>query len=557
MSSADDGQPLDWSQRISARRVRVPPLAGALTYLDKAYVQGDGWGRIPGLPPELHPSALAAEAMAAASETPPWDLANVAMGFCAPGRPVDDLPLSQLTDLLRLLGASDEAGGERGRRLVDLAHARLAAPDAGSRLTTGTLATLLQTLRSQYADRESEFMPWLDHLLERQLDDGSWPSGTAGASSESATALALGAIQGAPGERARTASARAAAWLEGRIRDAGWDAVGSTPDVGTKSVVLRALGASEHSDVTVLEDGVDWMLANVNSDHGWGSVVGGESTVDATATAVLALVAAGQHEFVPGRLALAAVHDLEARVRSKDAELSTLDARINDEVQVRGGRLAGEVTRLKQRERELQAELDDARRSAASSRLALDELYQVARTSPAPSAPLRRRTTWTVPYFFMAAAIAATATSIAFAIAGTSQAWYWIAVAAGGVVLPLGASALFSYRETTRRREALETLSQTDDDDFELAPLRGRFIAISRFWPEDVQEYVIRSLLSELTQISTREVESYARYRLERVGMGSSDQAELLDWTRDFAMLSPASRRLLTDQLRRAQLGLT
>lgn len=472
----------------------TPALGAAVGFLLAARGDSGGWGVLPGLPVDLHQTAIALEAMALAS---PERAARIADEH---GRSLWS-ELAEKLELLRLDQQIDAAlilrtlAGERPevRRelLATLRDSYGSQLRDAARPDLAVLSRFMLVLAAYGMTDTTEFEIGAKQLIDRQDPDGAW--GSAGSDAElMTTAWAVRALAAASGERASRASRRGVAALWSRIEESGWHVLGLADDSYRLGIVLRAVAERPDGHVALLLDGLHQLRLLQRPDGGWAGSPDTPSTVERTAVAVLALAAAEGTTALPAKLAY--LYFAESR--------------------------------------------------AAPSQQGSSESFAVAVSRAARSGRVA----------VYAALIAASSSAVAvLANLATSNGAFdigsWPVLAGVGL---LAATTGLLIREQLRRlvRDRAEARAAADPE----PPLIMRFLKITATVPQKLRRELVYLLYEEFLDVPPEVAARRSLSAGNRIGLDPPTARSFSLWAAEVAELTEQERRVLFERLRRVEL---
>jgi hypothetical protein len=282
-------------QVMQQQKFLTPLLMSACAFLEEQRERGI-WGEFQDGPSGLYYSWLA---IAALRSTYPEDseearalrLRTATIELKAKSMVCDKFELLSMRDtslFLDILGEQNEPDHAYVERLLDHLekHFRFAL-EHPQRVRVRDFAPALVALFEGQGKTVlvQECIEYLRRIEKEK--EGGWPAGAGGDPSIVATTYVLEALRTIDSRRSTDAIRRGERFLEGKIADEGWQQIGVGDDNFTRARVLQVLATSATRDV--VESGIVALRSAANVD-GWGLGPQQPTTVEATASALLALV---------------------------------------------------------------------------------------------------------------------------------------------------------------------------------------------------------------------------------------------------------------------------
>lgn len=553
-----------WDEALQARTVALPNqrLDDAIKFLESAK-HSNGWGLYPGAALDRHASALAVAALRTAADS--WLIGESTAYFLQKYRDqVNGLGVDPLIDVIELikdaLPHEEDVRKQLAKRVKQ--HLRSLQGEEGMGTTT-RLAALLATARSAELIGQSDAEAGWQRLIVTQNSDGSWSAVRGSRGTLIATATALVALGHAPLDSGMGVQHDAFRFLSSQLATI---EVNSEPlDSFTVAVTLLAVASYEGCDYWLVADLEDALLDQQNSDGGWPEQPDSPSTVEHTALAVLALTAAGARSHVPTRLARAALAQARGEIGDLGEERDRLQSEFDAAVQEKCGGLMTENERLK-------GALLKANDTADQVSMLEERLAQLRRvTEPVAygselllETPLRSR-----EYIMVASAISIITAAI-LVTASIASGLLDIGMSGVGAILSGAAVSLVAFavaREAWRNRErryerAVNTFAERAHSqwipvdagsvDERLRALRITFIRILDGCAPPVREELVYLLFDRFVDIPADVAARLAEQTGARLGVSSEATMQFRRWASAAALLEPAERRVLFDQIRRS-----
>lgn len=558
-----------WLNAVQARTSKLahPELRAAIAFLVDARRRDQGWGIYRGADTDRHASAVAVEALRHADDESLEGVLQEAQEFFLDkyGGNIRGLGAEALTDVIYLLKDTVRDRPDLLKAISRQVSAFLREAFAAPSTSTTRIAGLALACEAAGVLSAEERARLCERLLERQAADGSWSAATRGAGTVTASALAIRALSICDGEAYEAALSHGYRHLElaaQRLSETGEDV-----DSAVLAHALRALGEREQSDYWTIAALLDRLRERRNVDGGWAGQPDGPSTVEHTGLVVLAMTAAGSDQFVPARLARAAVLHVERGFDEVVGERDRLKSEFDAEVRRQFGTLAAERDRL-----------EDRLAAAAKSDDRLEELERenaflrrvarpVAYTSDLLRPPRRANAAWEIlPLFVFIALVGGVI--VALTLLDVLPIPTGGAAAAGAVsllaALVVAAVALYVERRSRLFFESVASASdaaraQLQEVDLSegaasdrIRSLRRAFISMSGDWPHGVRSEIVYLLFEQFVDVPTDIAERLAERNAMRVGAPPHVAFEFSEWVAAAALLEPPERRLLFDQLRRS-----
>src|SRR5205085_6923495 len=109
-----------------------------------------------------------------------------------------------------------------------------------------------------------------------------------------------------------------------------------------------------------IREGIDTVLSRINSDGSWGGGPKEAGNIEITAVCLLALTTAGENRFVPARMALAALNDLQHQLNRITDERDKLSQDFEKRVQAECGLVVTQRNDLLIENKTLKTKIDSA-----------------------------------------------------------------------------------------------------------------------------------------------------------------------------------------------------
>lgn len=565
----------DWSGLLEAKQQTflAPVLVKASKFLRSARNLEGGWGAYPGLPSDIHYSALAIQALyEAADELSIGVIAQATLYLRqAKGNALSKLKFQELTDLLRVMRCEQKPDYEFTQALLNtLKRIYAERPLHHDAAITRDVASMLRiTMSLDRADGDL-IKSLTDTLLEQQrLDDGSWPAVSGEQGSVVATSVAIRALASTNDDRARDPLARGLRFVQNQLEAHGWEASG-VGDVYSLAMILRAVSEVPGTDYELIQMGIDTLVEMVNEDGGWGGGPSEPSNIESTTLAVLALLAAGENRFVPARLASAALQESQ---RLLDQAINERN-RLRDDVEMQ---VQNQINLVVQERDRLRRESDDNKKST-------DRLNEQMRAMRNESESLmyefyaRERGRWNSNYGhvfpnlpFLPLTIQQylwllwPVAIIVFAVFGFGQvvkldSSRWKLFAMVGLFLTVLYASWMLYFAISRRSrtsiirgdEFIREPWLTRGNTSELSRLRDIYFEMQSEWPSSLREEFVYTLYTDLIDLPLDVSPRYAKELANRYPLPREYARRMQSWIDMVVRLDPTERRILFDQLRRA-----
>lgn len=263
----------DWRKRLQDRQRHflVAELQGACQFLREAREEGKGWGPYPGLPSDLHHSALALEALAACRDDHSAAIIADAILYLREEETsrLDQLGLAQLADFVTVLRTEElQADPALLQRTVAAVRKCWEACRAGKReVFVRDLGTTILALTGTGGEGRELARELAGSLLKLQRpDDGAWPAVEGEEGSVIATALAVQVLSGLDEHRKGDPLARGLRYLYKFLEKNSWKKSVAAGDIFTQAVMLRALAHVPDGSYEELHEGIGALAARRNAD---------------------------------------------------------------------------------------------------------------------------------------------------------------------------------------------------------------------------------------------------------------------------------------------------
>jgi len=528
-------------------------------YLVNSRIPGEGWGILPGLPTELHPTSLAVSALFGSRSRTAMGTAAGAATFVREqyGKTVDALSLEGVCDLLFVSAAEQRPMDDDYRqRLAAAAVACYDILDASeSQTSTRLLCTFLIAVEQARLAVPVDTSDLIGRLCLSQRPDGGWPPLPQQPSSMVASAFAVRALMCRTDRRALDAAARGSSFLLGQLASLGWAQIASTGGMFAVALILWALASSD-VEYRAVRDGIDLLQSTITSDGGWGDGPNEKASIETTAICLLALTAAGENRFIPVRLAATAVALLDRKVISLTNELDMIKGAMRKSVQDECGGVVRERDRLLKKNEDLSKQLTAATRQVRE-KIEDDERIRAERYRWEREVQLLQGTTFRrkTRVSWVRYAIAEGPWLILFmaAVSGISLIWQWpLTLVRGlGIMGILLVAATLGWRLSRGRITMDSPLVEPGDLRGDLEMLRAMYADMSASWPPSIREELTYRLFTEFVEMPPDIGTRYAEELAMRIGLPSAARAAFAHWARLATRIPPSERRLLFSQLER------
>lgn len=572
-----------WRQHFLLRQqcVVVADLARAGVFLRSMQTSGGGWPIHRGLGPDLHATALAVESLAQFNDDASRvSSANGAIFLMRWQRNrLDELNLDQLADLLNAANAEQQPDSEYVNSILRAIHKRFGKIGKGEAefAVPSVSAALWSNARTKgRTDLPEGIIEGLEGLQSR--DDGSWPVLAEGPTSLVATCGALRALSVAGRNRERIQ--RGTDFLLNAVKKAPWDSLGKEDDLFTHAILLRTLAEMPAVSYELVASGVSALVKVQNGDGGWGGALSEPSTVENTALNMMALIAAGEAQFLPVRLAVAAMEQAEQILTVATAERDKLKEGFDRELEVRSGQLVRELKDLRKQNEELRAKNeqlrtknDELRISNEESRAKIAEMRVRLDRSFSGLSPETLDVTKVVVdqqrsrrFLIISTAVMLIVSTAALATSGNMK-WIGWALLSAAIAMSILVLSDYFARRYRRLNKSLERVLQErfevsragtryDIPDEPLGVSSRRFVEpflrINARIPPSVREELLYRLFSDFPEMPPEIVPRYARDLVLRLSLPPDEGYPLMEWLERMSTLPPGERRVLLDSITRA-----
>jgi hypothetical protein len=566
----------EWSALLDDRQTTFlgPNLNRAVSLLRAWRNEDGGWGAYHGLRSDLHNSALAIHALdEAGDEFSKGMRAQAAIVLRrATDNSVSELSFLELTDLLRVTRCERTGNEEYARKLIDAlkeSYLKLLAERSAALRDSCSALTVLSHIGSP----DAEFLETvLESLLAQQrLDDGSWAGVIGEPGAVLPTAMAIRALSRFDLAKVKMPLTRGLTYVHHQLEENGWPSAAPTDDTYSLAVTLRSLAKTRGAEYRSVKGGIDALVERMNDDGGWGGGLHEPSNVESTALSTLALIAAGEIEFVPARLAKAAIVESERLLVHAVVERNKLREDVTAEVKkqislvlAQRDELAHELGSMERSNVRLRRQLQKAR--VDRERIQQSLMFDDGRSTASPfMRSLRRFDPYLADLFQRYVRIIGPIFIVVFGIIAATRfmkkeailASRWDFAVLCGITL-YGFWRLVSFsRDLVLRitRTGLSAgLSSNLDDASEIATLRDRFYELQQSLPPSIREDLVYRLYRDLAELPPEMGDRYSRDLTIRYDLPARDQRLMLRWIEQVLRLGPTDRRVLFDQLRRAVL---
>jgi hypothetical protein len=351
-----------WFQLLTTRQqiFTAAEIRSVVKFLENVRIPSEGWGLYPGLPSNLHQSALAVKALSALGDPSTQGLiVDVAIYYKENNvKTVQQLPLGDLVDLLTVVRSELSPDWEYIGKILSVIkkyHKSILANDyIISVRDLGALLLSLQGLDERLAELTNSCAK---KLISYQLPDGSWPASDGSPGCLITTAIALQAFTDLKIDYTKDPIERGLHYLIKSLKAEGDQSLDYTGDTFAKATLLSALAKIPGASYQLISELVNDLLKLLNEDGGWGGGPTEPSTVECTSLALLALTDAGENRYIPARLAEAALHDLSAEVYKVSKELDQLKQDFDGKMQQQIGNVIHERDKLRKENKEIKKEM--------------------------------------------------------------------------------------------------------------------------------------------------------------------------------------------------------
>lgn len=358
----------NWSQLFATRQqiFAASEIRNAVKFLECARTPSKGWGLYPGLPSELHQTALAIKALRSLNDPNTQGLiADVATYYKNDKeKTLQQLSLTDLADLLIVVRSETSLDSDYVEKVLNAIKFQY-----NSLLTNGQtiplrdLGLLILSVRDLW-DHLKEFnSSWLIKLLNSQLPDGSWPASDGNTGCVITTSMIVQVLSELEIQDKEPLQ-RGLQFLIKFTKEKGRQPSDYIEDTFTTATVLSAISKIPDVPYHLLSDGVNNLLKLKNQDGCWGGGANEPSTVECTSLALLALIDAGENRFVPVRLAEAAFHDVLVGINKISNDLEQLKKDFDGKVQQQIGNVVQERDKLRAENKALKKELRNFEKQA-------------------------------------------------------------------------------------------------------------------------------------------------------------------------------------------------
>jgi len=507
------------SEILASSRTLIPEsLSRAAKYLVRSRRPRDwGWGAYPGTDPDLHCTAAVSEALSAVGKLDYRGvLADVTLKLRRRHeKNLDAIGCEDLSDLVRVFASVQDADLElletigAGLRDRIYAHEREGIP-----VPLAVFARTATAL-SQANGPMSELVRYLlEKITSRHNSvDGGWSAVPDGLTSPLVTSLAVRACAQCDMPDALAAARSGSAALLALVSDSeGWTGFAEEYNTLTLAETIRALTSVSGVPYSSYQEGIGALVALQDEETaGWRPAQGGGANIENTATALAALIAVGEGEYVPSKLAIQVAKDAAEELERIEARRRQLSEELESRVQAECGQVVDELKscdeRLKQtrsRQRRLKEELERVRdRESVMSPRIMEEIAHRAR-SLAMRFPHRDRELVLFAQFGIAAVAGA---AVYFVLSRMSLPPY-VTISAG--IASAAAAVTFEYytifRQRRWMREAVRELSDWS------------YTVLERAGPEfvtDSPSELLDAILNAMSELAppAREAFAYELYR--------------------------------------------
>ena len=563
-----------WPEDLSALEERFIPrhLSISLRYLRESRVPGKGWPRYPGLPTDLHSSALAVYAMSLVGDQSLQVVVANGTSFIREeyGKERQE-SLEDILDLLLAASAESNPDTSYVRSLQNKLGAATGQAEKGEQeLTTHFISQALMV--SQGGRNPLEYArPWAELLIRRQRSEtGGWATSDSDDESLPATAWAVRALADLATPESQKATTSGLYYIHSKLKEGSWEAFVASGGTYGVSLVLRALFAAKSKESDLVESGTSVLRALMNADGGWGGGAGEISSIEYTAYAVLALLEGGDNRFIPLRVGLEALE----KFRSYSQELETERDRLKDDfmgrVEVECGNVVIERDRFKKELQSTQGEIRSLQKELQRQRDRISSLQnsttnlETELMRAARQADRGRTESFTKINPVIVAGAALSVCLLAAFAYGLGANWNWLVkgLLLGGVLALGGLTAYMWVRLTalSRRARALEIERKHTEDYLSAGSLSSGtiydlvddFRYVTDSFPASVREELIYRLLREGVDLPRDIGYRFVRDLMLDMGVPPRQSQRLEVWLERLMSLEPETRRMIMLQLRRA-----
>jgi hypothetical protein len=445
------------------------------------------------------------------------------------------------------------------RTVATLQNRFMIGGDYRGTLRTTQLALLVSVCQEVRWGNREQLAYWRNHLRERQRPEtGGWPSLPGETGSIIPTVFALRALIANTKSEERDAIHQGFHFLDSQLDAYGWSGIGTKGDTYSQAHLLRLLAETPQPNYRLVQEGVEIILSKRNSDGGWGGDFGEPSNIECTSLALVALVTSGAARFVPASLAMVALEDLNEHIATSTTELSELRDRFDAQVQLHCGQVVSERDQLNKKIAGLQVEL---RRAQVLLTTAEAQPEAIRRLAPVLMAASRREgIVVRNPYVIVSLGVAAAALGIVASYISEGSVNWWIPLVYS-VVIPMMSMAMIyivpkrfihSNREPTTFADDSGNIPDIPElESGVIRRLRRDFLRLSEEWPVSLREEVTYRLFAELIRLPADIAGRYVEDLVIRLGMRGENRERFEQWARAVAKLTPSSRRILFEQIRR------
>jgi hypothetical protein len=551
----------------------TPLLSSACAFLEEQRERGI-WGEFQEGPSGLYYSWLA---IAALRSTYPEDseearalrLRTATIELKAKSMVCDKLEMLNMRDtslFLDILGEQNEPDHAYVERLVDhLEKHLLFALEHPQRVRVRDFAPALVALSEGHGKTRlvQECIEYLRRIEKEK--EGGWPAGVGGEPSIVATTYVLEALRAIDPHGSMDAIRRGERFLEGKVANEGWQQIGVGEDNFTRARVLQVLATSAAQDV--VESGVVALRSAANVD-GWGLGPQQPTTVEATASALLALAACGENRFVPYRTAAAqlteVIHErdaLRSEVEKLQRDFRRQVVNESDKILADRDKWKTDAQALKRKADQLEKELRDTQREAYEEGIRLQRLLRTTRmgTGIRSEFPIQLllfliftlslpTLTGIVTYFFKDVVIKAFGFELSFLTMGLVITEVLMASIIAFLVMfyfvQRQRRLLYSRRDFAHASWADWASEPVTSAVFEFADLMSQV-------PVEIREEINYSLLNHIVDMPRDVGFQFVQDFLERLKIPSRVNDMMRSWILRFLESDPFSRRAIAEQIRR------
>jgi hypothetical protein len=355
------------------------------------------------------------------------------------------------------------------------------------------------------------------------------------------------------------------------VLSGGWQRIALGEDVFAQATVLRVLARCAAPDT--IDAGITALKSAANQD-GWGPGPRQSTTIEATATVLLALAACGENRFVPYRIATAR---LTAAIETREAlqsELATLRQDLARQVTTESGKILADRDKWRsEAQQQLRRidELEDALRTAQrdaleQTRRAQELLHQLARREtssfmhPPPAIGWAPRASISV--VLVALMVSVFGTSVLFYGVGSirinilgleipSRVIGLSTVAAGMLVFVtflIQQVILLRWDRVLRVGDISLRVQRSQEP---VTFMVGEYSDIASIMPPVIREELNYLLFSRIADMPKDVGLRFARDTLDRLGVPESYNERILVWIANFLQMDSFERRAVVEQIRR------